>query len=132
MLSSSSLFGNSIITTRKSVIRVGATTTNYHCSSRFKSHAFLKPSISVSNQAKNSSVLLDSLRILEWDKLCDSVASFAGTPLGRQATKDQLWFLNQTYEESMRLLGETNAAVEILKHGGCSLDFHTLDVLLVG
>lgn len=131
MLSSSSLFGNSIISTRKSVIPIGATTTNCHRSFRFKSVAFLKPSISVSDGAKNSSVLLDSLRILEWDKLCDSVASFAGTPLGRQATKDQLWSLNQTYEDSMRLLGETNAAVEILKHGGCSLDFHTLDVLLV-
>lgn len=29
----------------------------------------------------------DSLRVLEWDKLCDVVASFARTSLGRQATK---------------------------------------------
>lgn len=28
-----------------------------------------------------------SLRVLEWDKLCDSVASFAGTSLGREAAK---------------------------------------------
>ncbi|CAN8243731.1 unnamed protein product [Cochlearia groenlandica] len=30
---------------------------------------------------------IDSLRVLEWDKLCDVVASFARTSLGRQATK---------------------------------------------
>lgn len=29
----------------------------------------------------------DSLRVLEWDKLCDVVASFARTSLGREATK---------------------------------------------
>lgn len=31
----------------------------------------------------------------------------------------------------MRLLQETNAAVEILKHGGCSLDFTSVNLLLV-
>uniref|UniRef100_A0A2N9HQI8 DNA mismatch repair proteins mutS family domain-containing protein n=1 Tax=Fagus sylvatica TaxID=28930 RepID=A0A2N9HQI8_FAGSY len=78
-----------------------------------------------------SSVHHDSLRVLEWDKLCDSVASFAGTSFGREATKEQLWSLNQTYEESLRLLEETNAAVEMNKHGGCSLDFRGIDVVLV-
>ncbi|KAK9292513.1 hypothetical protein L1049_020486 [Liquidambar formosana] len=43
----------------------------------------------------------------------------------------QLWSLNQTYKESMKLLNETNAAVEIRKHGGCSLDFGAVDVVLV-
>lgn len=33
------------------------------------------------------SVVLDSLRVLQWDQLCDCVASFAGTTLGKQATK---------------------------------------------
>lgn len=33
------------------------------------------------------SVVLDSLRVLQWDQLCDCVASFAGTSLGKQATK---------------------------------------------
>ncbi|KAE8077579.1 hypothetical protein FH972_016132 [Carpinus fangiana] len=78
-----------------------------------------------------SSVHYDSLRVLEWDSLCDAVASFAGTSLGREATKAQLWSLNQTYEESLRLLEETNAAVEMRKHGGCSLDFGTIDAVLV-
>ncbi|KAM2921738.1 uncharacterized protein LOC126630727 [Malus sylvestris] len=73
----------------------------------------------------------DSLRVLEWDKLCDSVASFARTSLGREATKAQLWSLSQTYEESLRLLHETNAAVEMCKHGGCSLDFTGVNVVLV-
>lgn len=31
--------------------------------------------------------VLDSLRVLQWDELCDCVASFAGTSLGKQATK---------------------------------------------
>lgn len=33
------------------------------------------------------SIVLDSLRVLQWDQLCDCVASFAGTTLGKQATK---------------------------------------------
>lgn len=43
----------------------------------------------------------------------------------------QLWTLNQTYEESMRLLGETNAAVEMHNHGGCAMDFSGIDIGLV-
>ncbi|XP_059434871.1 uncharacterized protein LOC132167853 [Corylus avellana] len=101
---------------------------------RFKNQCFLKQSslsanLSITN--KMSSVHYDSLRVLEWDSLCDAVASFAGTSLGREATKAQLWSLNQTYEESLRLLEETNAAVEMCKHGGCSLDFGTIDAVLV-
>ncbi|KAM3729572.1 hypothetical protein ACB098_12G022600 [Castanea mollissima] len=78
-----------------------------------------------------SSVHSNSLRVLEWDKLCDSVSSFATTSFGREATKAQLWSLNQTYEESLRLLEETNAAVEMYNHGGCRLDFTGIDVVLV-
>ena len=137
---------------------------------RFKRGTFLRPlsSSSLTNQSvivqdeKKSSVHYDSLRVLEWDKLCDCVASFARTSLGREATKvwtlslslslckvfillpwkcvldllmvvlqAKLWSLNQSYEESLRLLDETNAAVEMIKHGGCSLDFTGVDVLLV-
>ncbi|THF98773.1 hypothetical protein TEA_017845 [Camellia sinensis var. sinensis] len=102
---------------------------------RFKSRAFLnKPPLPLfpKQDADTSSVVLDnSLRLLEWDKLCDSVSSFASTSFGKQATKAQLWYLNQTYEESMRLLGETNAVVEMHKHGGCVMDFNGIDVVLV-
>ncbi|XP_060963557.1 uncharacterized protein LOC133033039 [Cannabis sativa] len=85
----------------------------------------------LTQEENNSGVYYDSLRVLEWDKLCDCVASFARTSLGREATKAKLWSLNQNYHESLRLLDETNAAVEMLKHGGCSLDFTGVDVLLV-
>ncbi|XP_061339173.1 uncharacterized protein LOC133285881 isoform X2 [Gastrolobium bilobum] len=78
-----------------------------------------------------ASIHHDSLRVLEWDKLCDLVASFATTSLGRQALKDQLWSLNQTYEESLKLLNETNAAVEMHKHGTCRLYFGHVDAMLV-
>ncbi|XP_056160291.1 uncharacterized protein LOC130134382 isoform X1 [Syzygium oleosum] len=78
-----------------------------------------------------SSARFQSLRVLEWDKLCDSVASFAGTSLGREAAKARLWSLDQTYEESMRLLSETNAAVEMHRLGGFSLDFSGIDAALV-
>lgn len=56
---------------------------------RFKVHAFLnKPLDSSSGPAFNQpSVILDSLRVLEWEKLCDSVATFAGTSLGKEALK---------------------------------------------
>ncbi|XP_052200687.1 uncharacterized protein LOC127807095 isoform X2 [Diospyros lotus] len=86
---------------------------------------------SLSQRADRPPVVLDSLKLLEWDKLCDSVASFAGTSLGKQATKAQLWSLNQSYEESRRLLDETNAAVEMHKYGGCAMDFTAIDVDLV-
>ncbi|XP_057951372.1 uncharacterized protein LOC131146093 isoform X2 [Malania oleifera] len=102
---------------------------------RFKTQAFVNlpfSSVSVSGDGnKKSSVIHDSLRLLEWDKVCDYVASFAGTSLGREATKAQLWNLNRTYEQSLKLLDETTAAVQILKHGGCSMDFSTVDVVLV-
>ncbi|KAK4273808.1 hypothetical protein QN277_017134 [Acacia crassicarpa] len=81
--------------------------------------------------ASPSSIHYDSLRVLEWDKLCDLVASFATTSLGREAVKAQLWSLNQTYDNSLRLLNETNAAVEMHKHGGCRLDFGHIDAPLV-
>ena len=42
-----------------------------------------------------SSVHSNSLRVLEWDKLCDSVSSFATTSFGREATKVSL-SLSQT------------------------------------
>ncbi|XP_057546484.1 uncharacterized protein LOC130825331 [Amaranthus tricolor] len=76
-------------------------------------------------------VMLNSLRVLEWDKLCDSVSSFAGTSLGRIASKEQLASLDQTYEESLRLLRETNAAVEIRKFNNAIMDFSSIDVFMV-
>ncbi|KAL8049362.1 hypothetical protein ABFX02_06G016600 [Erythranthe guttata] len=80
--------------------------------------------------ADQPSVVLDSLRVLQWDKLCDSVASFAGTSLGRQATKEQLWNLDKAYEDSVRLLEETKAAVEMNKYGAM-MDFTGIDVAMV-
>jgi len=54
----------------------------------FKTLAYLKPLQSNPYKASpKPSILSDSLRVLEWDKVCDSVASFAGTSLGREATK---------------------------------------------
>ena len=32
-------------------------------------------------------MVIDSLKLLEWDKLCDSVSSFASTSLAKQALK---------------------------------------------
>ncbi|MED6160234.1 hypothetical protein PIB30_049512 [Stylosanthes scabra] len=89
------------------------------------------PPSSSSSSSSSSSIHYDSLRVLEWDKLCDLVASFATTSLGREALKAQLWSLDRTYEESHRLLGETNAAVEMNKHGSCRLQFGHIDVMLV-
>ncbi|KAL4299995.1 hypothetical protein HN51_050632 [Arachis hypogaea] len=87
--------------------------------------------MAVPPSSSSSSIHYDSLRVLEWDKLSDLVASFATTSLGREALKAQLWSLNRTYEESLRLLGETNAAVEMNKHGSCRLRFGHVDVMLV-
>ncbi|KAJ4832476.1 hypothetical protein Tsubulata_000017 [Turnera subulata] len=104
---------------------------------QFKSHvttyAFSSQSFSSikADQETKSRVHYDSLRLLEWDKVCESVASFAGTSLGREATKEQLWKLNQSYEDSLKLLEETNAAVQMNTHGACRLDFSSIDLHLV-
>lgn len=40
-----------------------------------------------------SSAAVDTLRVLEWDKVCDSVAGFASTSIGKDAVKVRsFWF----------------------------------------
>ncbi|OMO97727.1 hypothetical protein COLO4_14395 [Corchorus olitorius] len=95
-----------------------------------KRNVYFKVSSSMEDR-NQSRVKYDSLRVLEWDKLCDSVASFARTSLGRQATKTQLWSLDQTFEESLRLLQETNAAILMHNHGSFNLDLTSIDLALV-
>lgn len=97
---------------------------------QFKTRAFLNKTASA-NDLKLPSVVSDSLRVLEWDKVCDSVASFAGTSLGQQTTKAKLWEVNQSYKESLKILEETKAAVEMHKHGGCAMNFSCIDIALV-
>ncbi|KAM7499852.1 hypothetical protein LguiA_024266 [Lonicera macranthoides] len=90
------------------------------------------PKDTINQQLSSSSVIhTSSLRVLDWDKVSDSVASFAGTSFGKQSTKAQLWNLNRTYGESLRLLDETNAAVQMHNYGGCIMDFSGLDLELV-
>ncbi|KAK6250833.1 hypothetical protein SCA6_004838 [Theobroma cacao] len=95
-----------------------------------KRNVYFKVSSSIEGH-NQSRVKYDSLRVLEWDKLCDSVASFARTSLGRQATKAQLWSLDQTFQESLRLLQETNAAILMHNHGSFNLDLTSVDLALV-
>lgn len=45
--------------------------------------------------------------------------------------QEQLGYLNQTFEDSLRLLEETNAAVEMNKYGAM-MDFNGIDIELVG
>ncbi|PUZ38331.1 hypothetical protein GQ55_9G188100 [Panicum hallii var. hallii] len=73
-----------------------------------------------------------SLRLLEWGKVCDAVASFAGTGHGRDATKKQLWEVEDvSYEQSQRLLQETEAAVWLLDNAGGAIDFSGLDTVAI-
>ncbi|RWW08058.1 hypothetical protein GW17_00028530 [Ensete ventricosum] len=55
--------------------------------------AHSRPLLGPVDRSSKASALSDSLKILEWDKLCDAVASFAGTALGRDATKVSLILL---------------------------------------
>ncbi|XVE64523.1 hypothetical protein DITRI_Ditri07aG0107300 [Diplodiscus trichospermus] len=95
-----------------------------------KRNVYFKVSSSTEDH-NQSRVKYDSLRVLEWDKLCDSVACFARTSLGRQATKTQLWSLNQTFQESLRLLQETNAAILMHNHGSFNMDLTSVDLAFV-
>ncbi|KVH88399.1 DNA mismatch repair protein MutS, core [Cynara cardunculus var. scolymus] len=115
------------------------TTTTAAIKIRLRTRAFLKKSTPQTQTQTQTQLQLsplsplvqNTLRVLEWDKLCDSVASFAATSLGQQATKADLLSLNQSYQDSLRLLSETNAAVEMHKHGGCVMDFTCIDTALV-
>ncbi|XP_021274369.1 uncharacterized protein LOC110409354 isoform X2 [Herrania umbratica] len=95
-----------------------------------KRNDYFKVSSSIGDH-NQSRVKYDSLRVLEWDKLCNSVASFARTSLGRQATKAKLWSLDQTFQESLKLLQETNAAILMHNHGSFNLDLTSVDLALV-
>ncbi|CAI9087015.1 OLC1v1020968C1 [Oldenlandia corymbosa var. corymbosa] len=75
-------------------------------------------------------IVTDSLRVLEWDKLCDSVATFAATYSGKKAVREQLWSLDTTYEESLSLLNETSALVQ-MHDFGAMLEFISIDSSLV-
>ncbi|KAF8672154.1 hypothetical protein HU200_049720 [Digitaria exilis] len=82
--------------------------------------------------ASSQSPSARSLRLLEWGKVCDAVASFAGTAHGRNATKKQLWEVEDvSYEQSQRLLQETEAAVWLLDNAGGAMDFSGLDTVAI-
>uniref|UniRef100_A0A0D3HFH8 DNA mismatch repair proteins mutS family domain-containing protein n=1 Tax=Oryza barthii TaxID=65489 RepID=A0A0D3HFH8_9ORYZ len=81
--------------------------------------------------AQDASPSARSLRLLEWGKVCDAVASFAGTPHGRETTKTQLWEVEDvSYEQSRRLLEETGAAVRLIDSAGGGIDFSGLDTVM--
>nr|GMC96473.1 endonuclease MutS2 [Ipomoea batatas] len=134
MLISLSVLGSCSAAITASTFSVPASKRVFHCRSthrkslRFEVRAFLQKS--PSSLSDQPSVVLDSLRILEWDKVCDAVASFAGTSLGKEATKEQLWNLSRTYEDSLTLLQETTAALEMHKYGAM-MEFTGIDIELV-
>eukprot|EP01018_Ginkgo_biloba_P011878 Gb_17316 [translate_table: standard] len=74
----------------------------------------------------HSTVLADSLKLLEWPNLCEAVAAFAGTSLGKEALKEQLSSLHLSQEESEVLLSETAAAIEFIQFSSDSMDFNGL------
>ncbi|KAI0520580.1 hypothetical protein KFK09_008056 [Dendrobium nobile] len=82
--------------------------------------------------SSKSAAISDSLRLLEWDAVCDLVSSFAGTQLGRETVKGQLWSVAElSYEETKMRLEETSAAIEFINYGSGGMDFAGIDVLLV-
>ncbi|KAL0923700.1 hypothetical protein M5K25_007767 [Dendrobium thyrsiflorum] len=94
----------------------------------------LKPASGDGHKAHNSksAAICDSLRLLEWDAVCDLVSSFAGTQLGRETVKAQLWSaVELSYEETKMRLEETSAAIEFINYGSGGMDFAGIDVLLV-
>ncbi|KAG2391640.1 uncharacterized protein HKW66_Vig0125990 [Vigna angularis] len=65
-------------------------------------------------QRVSASIHHDSLRVLEWDKLCDVVASFATTSLGRQALKVPFFSLFSYLFGKSLILNEFDYACEML------------------
>ncbi|XP_020674529.1 uncharacterized protein LOC110093853 isoform X4 [Dendrobium catenatum] len=94
----------------------------------------LKPASGDGHKAQNSksAAISDSLKLLEWDAVCDLVSSFAGTQLGRETVKGQLWSVAElSYEETKMRLEETSAAIEFINYCSGGMDFAGIDVLLV-
>nr|XP_019705262.1 uncharacterized protein LOC105043578 isoform X3 [Elaeis guineensis] len=105
---------------------------SYRRASHLHPRASLLPSqVGSTGRPPKSAVVSDSLKLLEWDKVCDSVSFFAGTAFGREATKAQLWSIDVSYEESKKLLDETSAAIELIKYGAGGMDFGCIDTNLV-
>nr|CAB3499180.1 unnamed protein product [Digitaria exilis] len=99
---------------------------------RLRQHPLLRVRARAAGAASSQSPSARSLRLLEWGKVCDAVASFAGTAHGRNATKKQLWEVEDvSYEQSQRLLQETEAAVWLLDNAGGAMDFSGLDTVAI-
>ncbi|CAN6466155.1 unnamed protein product [Victoria cruziana] len=90
-----------------------------------------RAAVQIRGSPLESQVMLDSLRVLEWDKVCDSVAAFAGTSFGKEALLAQLNSLCLCYQDSLALQKETSTVVEMLKYGVGGLDFASLDLAKV-
>ncbi|XP_020582046.1 uncharacterized protein LOC110025737 isoform X2 [Phalaenopsis equestris] len=91
----------------------------------------LKPGSGVFCNSK-SAAIADSLRVLEWDAVCDLVSSFAGTQFGRETVKAQLWSATElSYQETKVRLAETAAAIELIKYAPGGMDFAGIDLVLV-
>lgn len=58
----------------------------------FRGKALIAAAVSGDRSVNDNhpTIVMDSLRVLQWDQLCDCVASFAGTTLGKQTTKVSL------------------------------------------
>ncbi|KAJ6801294.1 uncharacterized protein M6B38_276660 [Iris pallida] len=84
-----------------------------------------------SSGSRSPSAIPDSLKVLQWNELCDSVSSFASTPLGRKASLSQLSAVaDVSFEDSKKLLAETAAAIQLIDYGA-PMDFAELDLVLV-
>nr|XP_043631288.1 endonuclease MutS2 isoform X2 [Erigeron canadensis] len=129
LVSSSSSNNNKGTIRLKNIIFIKLKTKNKATSSRKSSSLKAAAAASASG---GGGVFESSRRVLEWDKVCDGVASFAGTSLGTQQTKAQLLESSSSFQESVRLLTETDAAVAMhTHHSSLIMDFTSLRITLV-
>ncbi|KAK4761169.1 hypothetical protein SAY87_006062 [Trapa incisa] len=85
----------------------------------YPSRILLKPILSLSNSAEShpcrfalaQTLQSETLKILEWNSLCNQLSPFTSTSMGFRATEHAAIPIGETIEESMKLLEQTGAAV---------------------
>ncbi|KAJ8761396.1 hypothetical protein K2173_001527 [Erythroxylum novogranatense] len=84
----------------------------------------LKPLCSLSDTRKlalTHSLQAQTLQTLEWPSLCHRLSPFTSTSMGHSATQNANIPIGQSLEESLKLLDQTEAALNVMESGPLNL-----------
>ncbi|CAK9877587.1 unnamed protein product [Sphagnum jensenii] len=83
-------------------------------------------SLPLSSRTFGRSAEAETMELLEWPRVCQSVADFCATALGKKELLEVLLEISKTREESEALMQQTSAGVEIVSLLGGAFEFGAL------